>query len=155
MSNEKNPHLEDDIKNFLIGDEQKNALDFITFLRENELPIKWVDSNTGWSINYKNESISTIGIIENKLCIWFRTCDFNNDGSASDDLKETVWTHVSVQGEKCANGKGCGKCFNDVIFGKEFKNICCFPLTFFNPDAKTLEKIQMLFLLLKQSRVKI
>jgi len=52
--------IEDEIKNGLSGDVQKNALDFTAFLRANDLLPEWHDSGHGWSVVYKNESIGFI-----------------------------------------------------------------------------------------------
>ena len=152
MSEQKKLQFEDEIKDLLIGDTQKDALDFTAFLRENKLSPEWHDSKTGWVIVYKSEIIATMGFINNELCIWFKSCDFGDSGSVDDELKETVWAHLCVRGENCADGKGCGCCFDGTIFEKKIENLCAFPLTFFNPDVKTLAIIKKLMLLLtKQS----
>ena len=80
--------------------------------------------------------------------IWFNSCDFDDNGSTDDELKETTWTHASKCGHCHAGWKDCGG-GDRIIFGREFKSLCHSPLMFTDPDAKTLESIKKLLLTTK------
>ena len=162
MSNQNNEttklKIEERINNVLSGDTLNNALDFAAFLRANELSPELHDSGDGWSILYRNDSIGFIlvnGVAEipGPWTVWFNSCDFGDNGSVDDDLKETAWAHASICGHFSSGGKVCG-CgdqpgFRRTIFGKVFENRCHSPLMFTNPDAKTLEHVKRLMLMLK------
>jgi len=162
MSNQNNEttklKIEERINNVLSGDTLNNALDFAAFLRANELSPELHDSGDGWSILYRNDSIGFIlvnGVAEipGPWTVWFNSCDFGDNGSVDDDLKETAWAHASICGHFSSGGKVCG-CgdqpgFHRTIFGKVFENRCHSPLMFTNPDAKTLEHVKRLMLMLK------
>ena len=148
-----NPKIEDCINDALNGETQKNALDFVAFLRANEfIPEGY---NCG-SVLYKGEHIGfmMIRIDENELWFWFNTCDFGGRSTAEDDLKEFAWAHTVICPQSpCVEG-GCEtkqKCRN-TIFGREYESTCHSPLAFFNPDVIKLENIKKLLLLLKQNR---
>ena len=137
-------------KCFLINKTQKNALDFAAFLRENKIPSKFY-------------VIAVVGDGENfphirPWVVFFNVCDFNTDGSANDDLKEFAWKHAHICDHFITDGKrcGCGKQpgFQNIIFGKEFENLCKCPMQFIDPDAETLENMKKLLLILKQKYTK-
>jgi len=142
--------LEDKINDVLTGDKQKNALDFAAFLRTNDLLSDGDGSGYGWSID---DGFIKIPEREKELWIWFGDCVFDLCGPADEDLKETVWAHVVTCPQVTCPHKrhcGCEKDVGGIIFGKEFESTCYAPLGFFNPDAKTLENVKKLVLLLKQ-----
>ena len=149
MSEQEKPRLkiEEEIIAQLGGDLQKNALDFIAYLKESGMTPdathssafryfdKWVciliimpiDGKIGWTI------------FDNPLC--GREYDLPVD----DDLKEFAWKHVNICCHFTSGGKYCG-CGNQpgkhaTIFGKEFDNVCTSEVAFSNPDAGALKKI--------------
>ena len=94
--------------------------------------------------------------IGHNSAVWIDTCDFGNDDSVNEVLKENTWTHVRICEHFSSGGKQCG-CGNQpgsdkMIFGKKFENLCFAHLEFLNPDAETLENIKKLMLLFKQNR---
>ena len=149
----RKPTLEVKIKALLVGDAQMYALDFVAFLRANGISLDSEGNGEGWAVG---------GIVGNSIgfmlvngaekmpgpwTIWFNSCDFGN-GPADDELKEITWAHASV----CAHcHKGWERCGGGdrMIFGREFKSLCHSPLMFTDPDAKTLENIKKLILMLK------
>jgi hypothetical protein len=151
--------IEDKINNTLDGDAQKNALDFTAFLRANDITPELHESGDGWSIEYTGESIGFIIVngveqIPGPWTIWFNSCEFG-DGPVDNDVKEAAWAHASICGNFSSGGKDCG-CgdqpgFRRTIFGRVFENRCHSPLMFTNPDAKTLESVKKLMLMLKQT----
>ena len=150
--------IEDKMKNVLSGNKLKNALEFASFLRENELSPEWHDSGHGWDVVCNNESVGFIAVNgaltkSDSWTIWFNSCDFDESVSVDKNLKETAWKHASICGNFSSGGKDCG-CgdqpgFSRMIFGKKFENRCHSPLMFENPDDKTLENVKKLILMLK------
>ncbi|MCL2487795.1 MAG: hypothetical protein FWE80_03850 [Oscillospiraceae bacterium] len=141
--------IEDVISSTLRGDVLKNALDFISWLKENKMNPSWISINS-WKIRYKNKGIGNIRIysesVNHKLPIdsW-NLASVDLDHNAADDIfdnkfKEIIWSNV----RHCV---GCGKCApgkDKVIFGKEFSGVCCIWLSIVNPDMKTLACVKML-----------
>ena len=151
--------VEDRINEVLSGDSRKNALDFAAFLRANGLPpVFHEESGHGWSIMRGDESVGFIiadgsAQMPGPWTIWFNSCDFEDGGADDDDLKQTAWEHASICGNFSSGGKDCG-CgdqpgFHRTIFGREFENRCHSPLMFTDPDARTLENVEKLMLMLK------
>jgi len=141
----KKPTLEEKIKTLLIGETQKNALDFVAFLKENEIPPKLhVITVVGDGGDFPHIR---------PWVIFFTVCDFDIDGSANDDLAEFAWKHAHIcdhfitGGQRCGCGRQPGS--KKIIFGKEFENICHCPMQFINPDTETLENMKKLLLILK------
>lgn len=145
--------IEDKISGVLHGDVQKNALSFAAFLRANGLSPDAYDGGEGWPIG---------GVVGNSIgymlvngaaempgpwTVWFNSCDFDGVGPADSETKETAWAHASPCGRCHAGWENCGG-GDRVIFGKEFGRLCHSPLMFTNPDAKTLEAVEKLALML-------
>ena len=139
--------FEDVIREKLTGKTQKNALDYVAFLKANGISgdgvftfsggylcnIHRVDE-TGWYISMEH--------IDSPLCR-HEYQDFPVD----EKVKEFAWAHVST----CA---GCGCGFNPgrrpMLFGKEFKNTCFGLMNIDNPDGEDLELLKKLTLVWKQ-----
>jgi hypothetical protein len=153
MSEQKT--IESVINEKLTGDAQKNALDLVSFCQANEIqldPNK--DDFGGWAVGgVVGNSIGFLLVngeeqIPGPWTLWFNSCDFGDSENIDDDLKEIVWSHTSPCG-KCHDGwKDCG-CGERMIFGRAFESLCHSPLMFCNPDAKTLESVKKLTLILK------
>ncbi len=153
--------IEDRIRQVLSGDASKNALDFAAFLRAHGLPPVWHVSGDGWSVMDADRSVGFVlvnGAAQEPgpWTVWFNSCDFDGGGPADEALKETAWAHANLCSHFSSGGKKCG-CgnqpgFRRTIFGKTFENRCHSPLFFTNPDAKTLEHVEKLLLMLKQTR---
>jgi len=146
--------IEEQINIVLSGETQNNILDFVAFLRENELSLDSNGDGEGWAVGgIVGNSIGFMlvnGVAEmpGPWTIWFNSCDFG-DKPADDELKETAWNHASPCGHCHAGWKDCG-CGDRTIYGREFKELCHSPLMFTAPDAKTLENLERLILILKQ-----
>ena len=148
--------IEDFIGEALTGDAQKNALEFVSYLRANEMLFErccngyWEDK-LYWMIKYKNEYVCFILINDSEdktepdgWIIWFDDSNSNwfADFSLDERTKETAWKHTDI----CGN---CGGCKNPggshkIIFGKEFDNVCITTMRFDNPDAETCECVKKL-----------
>jgi len=137
---------EEEIKTHLIGDLQKDALEFLAYLESDELALDSV-----------GEQICEILIhpINNQpywnIYFFKHSSVFNTDRQdlpIDDELKEFVWSLVKTCTYFRTNGKECG-CgdqpgSNLTIFGKNFNNCCHAVIWFGNPDAETVNKIKKL-----------
>jgi hypothetical protein len=130
------PKIDDEILVKLDGDMQKNALDFVAYMRTagmtNHADManaflyddKWVCiliiDNGGWTI------------YDNPLTKHY------DDFPIDEDLKKFAWAnvHICATGH-CDSSPGVRK----TIFGKEYENVCTSEVAFRNPNAETLQKI--------------
>jgi len=145
--------IEDAFNAFLIGDTLKNALDFAEFLRANELVY-----DGEHEIHYKDKLACYIdppNEIEHRWRVW-TVGDYSREyeGFPIDErMKEIAWANVV----KCGycNGVDCAPGKAELIFGKEFANVCngadSLAMRFANPDAEALERLKRLVELRKQT----
>ena len=145
--------IENLIGEILIGDAQKNALEFIAYLRVNEMLFErgknyWEDE-LYWGIKFKDEIVCyiLIGSEENpgeKSDSWIIWSDDSNsdwfeDFLLDEHIKELAWENVDLCGK-------CGSCSEQgtrkTIFGKEFDNVCGTTMRFDNPNAEEVECVK-------------
>jgi hypothetical protein len=145
--------IENFIGEVLTGDAQKNALEFVAYLKASEMLFErgkgyWEDK-LYWLITYKDEYVCFILIngSEEKTEPDGWTIWSDDSGSAwfedfpiDEHIKEIAWKNVDF----CAN---CGSCDNPggtrkTIFGKEFNNVCITTMKFINPDVEALECVK-------------
>ena len=142
--------IENFISKIFSEDAQKGALDFISYLRKNEIVFErgeeyWSDK-LYWRIKYKGEYVCFILInsTEDKTeaegwTVWSDDSDSNwfADFPVGEHMKETAWKNVDF----CANCGGCknpgGTC--KTVLGKKFDDVCITTMKFVNPDIETLE----------------
>ena len=164
MSNQINmniaPATEDRIKSKITGDSLKNALDFVAFLRENDISLDYNASESGYggwngavggcvgnSIGYVTFNGDAGGV--GPWTFWLNSCDYNCSDSADDDFKAAIWAFASPCGKCNENWEKCMGSGKKTILGKEFENQCHSPLIFINPNAETLEYMKKFLLYLK------
>lgn len=152
--------IESIIREVLTADAQKNALDFITYLKTNEMLFErgkgyWEDRYY-WMIKYRNEYVCFILINGNEdktehdgWVIWSDDSGSNwfENFPLGESMKEIAWKNVDICG-------GCGGCRNPggshkTIFGKGFDNVCITAMRFDNPDTETMECVKKLIELRK------
>jgi hypothetical protein len=144
--------IENFIDEVLTGDEQKNALEFASYLRASEMVFErgkgYWEGKLYWVIKYKDESVCFILVgAEEKpgpgpWIIWSDNSGSNwfEDFPLDEHMKEIAWKNVDI----CGNCGGCGNPGGSrkTIFGKEFNNVCITPMRFTNPDAGELEFVK-------------
>lgn len=163
--------IEDAIKEKLSGDAQKNASDFVAYMRENEMTPEW---NGGiWICGYQNKPVCVVYVsgdeqMPGPWTIWHSGYDSKytpddipagedadkiglNDLTADEPLKEIAWAHINICGS-CGCGRQPGR--RTSVFGKEFDNVCTSTLAFTNPDAETLTYVKKLAALMKRGYLK-
>ena len=158
------PKIEDVICDVLTGDEQKNALDFVAFLRANKMSPGWASTNS-WAISYKKQRICFIRMsgtahyhdLEggfwhinhvNYGCINLVSYPDEWEQYISDEkLKDMVWNQIRTC-KKCYNCKGVKAV---VIFGKQFDDVCQNWLFMKNPDVDALNCAKKIVLMRKHA----
>ena len=144
MSNKK---IEVMINDVLSGDAQKNALEFVAYLRRYEMSFE--DNEFCWDIKYKDNIVChiKIGSFNNEPGHWivWSADNFNNecaDGLADEHIKDFAWAHVCFCGncnEECVQGR------NATIFGKAFEKVCTSAFLMFpDPDTEVLTNVRVL-----------
>jgi len=141
--------IEKAINDHLKGEAQKNAHDFIAYLKANDVVFHESD-NFFWHPTYKGKDLFTLNV------------EVNDDGASFDALinllpsqwenekfpieertKEIIWKNV-----RPCEIAGCGDCSPGIsknIFGKVFNNLCgCF-LGIYDPDAETYNCLKKMF----------
>jgi len=142
MSEENNTDvfakIEEKIRDSQSGDNLKNALGLVAYLRESGRTCKF---GAHPEFYYMGEFTCLIVCEEFLVCCWEGECDlYEPDGFPVDDsLKEFARANVV----KCF---GCGGCdglgpVRRTVFGKEYDGACCNIFHFHSPDGETLEKI--------------
>jgi len=147
--------IEEAITGVLKGEAQKNALEFVDYLKSNGFVFHDSD-NYFWHPTYKNKELCVINV------------EINDDGTSSFD---TMWSLLPSAWENWSDGENmecpvdertkeiiwanvrpceitdCGDCspgICKIILGKEFKNLCgCF-LGIYAPDAETVDCMKKL-----------
>jgi hypothetical protein len=149
------PKIDNFIDKVLTGETQKNALEFASYLRANEMLFVrgkgyWEDK-LYWMIKYKDEYVCFILIngsgSEEKFAPWTIWSDDSDSNwfeyfPLDEPMKEIAWRNVDA----CGN---CGGCDNPggsrkTIFGKEFNNVCRTTMRFINPDTEALECVEIM-----------
>jgi len=139
--------FEDKIIGTLSGDTQKNALDFVAFLKANSMV---VDENHSQVI-YNGKTLAYVHMDGNAempgpWTIW-PDGDFSIVPQGYDfdkSMKEIAWRHVNICG-KC--GQSCAPGSNKVLFRKEFEGICGSVMVFTDPGGDALICLQKLLLM--------
>ena len=150
---EKLLNLEDHINNSeLSGRALKNALDFVAYMRANEMPPDPKDDN--W-FKYKNQNVCIIMLdfpAAGDWEIFWSDCDVyhseSDNSQADEQLSKFAQSHAnpcSMEHEKCLKGR------QKTIFGKEFECLCTSTMSFENPDTEELNYITELAEMRKQN----
>ena len=141
------PKIEDVIGERLEGDIQKNALDFVAFLRENKLSPGRMDIGS-YTVKHKSNSVCNIYIRDGWWMIRHRPSTLEK-GITDSELIEFI--HDNINHPECKNYKCPGWTRNNiVILGKQFDKVCnCWTVRINNPDGKILEHCKKFILLIK------
>jgi hypothetical protein len=126
-------------------DDQKIALDFVEYLKDNEM--EFVKDNGYWKdkiyylIKYYTKCVCYIAIKDpdekdNHWTIWSDDMSSNwlEEVPLEKRIKDTAWKYIDF----CGNCGSCGGGRRKVIFGKEFDNVCGCTFRIDNPDSDAL-----------------
>lgn len=143
--------IENHIAEVLTGDDQTNALSFVTFLQEQGVQFErgtgyWAD-HFYLMLKYRDEYVCFIllGDSEGTDFPWTIWSDNYNstlfaDFPLDERTKEIAWNNVDY----CAKCGSCNGGIRKTIFGKEFNNVCTTTFRFDNPDAEAVECMKKL-----------
>ena len=146
--------IEDVINAALEGEVQRNALELISYLRENKMNPRKTSKN-GWKISSKGCVVCYIwaDTSAGTLAINPFIGEYDHN-SLSDDLKEVVWSKKK-HGSSCEvchviSGDGYNCSYKTkTVFGKDYDDACARSITFINPTAKEFECVKKLLELRK------
>jgi len=154
--------MESLIGEVLVGDAQKNAMEFIAYLRAGGMAFEkakdgyWKDKPY-WHVTYKDEYVCFVFIhgypakyIDEPegWMVWSDTSD-----TGVSQWYETALSDGRMEEIALKNVDFCGKCSPDspcyggmrkTIFGKGFDHVCRTTFRFDNPDAETVECLKKL-----------
>ena len=150
------PKIEDVIPEYLGGDTRQSALDFVEYLRENNMQPQWSSANS-WKFSYKGKGAGHIRIEKDA---WSPSPDNDftkefEDFVIKEGLRDFLWANPAYCRPECHRhtcAKRHGKTAETYtgvtrkLFGKEFENMCAsggvrFP---YNPDEKMVGYIKKL-----------
>lgn len=139
-------NIENYIRNNLPIEIQGTALDFILYLKANDVLFYkdnsdcWKDKAYYWC-KYKDACVCFISINDpdepqNLWTVW--TDDIKTEWldkyDVDDEIKELAWKHV----DRCVHCGSCGGGKHKVIIGREFKAVCGCTFRVDNPNSDDL-----------------
>ena len=140
------PSIEEYICRELLLDEQEVALDFISFLKDNNL-IFYKDNCDCWKnkiyywVKLDDECVCFIAIKDpdekdNHWTVWSDDMgsEWLEQCLVDDKVKELAWKHI----DHCGHCNSCGGGRHKVIFGKEFDDVCGCTFRIDNPTLNDL-----------------
>ena len=142
------PKFEDVAGSFLSGEVLENALDFVAYLRENNMAPARASTNA-WKAAYKNKGVCYVRIPYESNDPNSRTNTWNI-GPPGDDcltfpmtdrMKEILWSSVkqcnACNGRYIGKKRPCNFGTDRTIFGREFKRVCGYAIK--NPSGEALD----------------
>lgn len=139
-------NIEDYIHRELSSEEQKVAMSFVCFLKDNYLSFYkdncacWKDQIYYW-VKLDDECVCFIAIKDpdeknNHWTVWSADMGsqwLEND-FVDDDIKETSWKYV----DHCGRCGSCGGGSHKIIFGREFDDVCGCTFRIDNPKNEDI-----------------
>lgn len=140
------PNIEDVVGDFLEGKTLKNAMEFIAFLRNNNMNPRWCSTN-GWRVTGKKSKpicYIQLGGPKYPWMSYLKVGDwvigeleslgrkYLDEFISSDEMKKFVWTSV----KPCSRCSSCGP-RSGTYMGKTYDECCA--LRIINPKAEGLE----------------
>jgi len=148
--------IEEAMSNVLNSETQVNALELISFLRNNKMNPAHTSKN-GWKISSKACVVCYIWLDSDTETLTLNPFIGEYDQhSLSNDLKEIVWSN-KTQGPSCGgchvisgSGYNCSYKIN-TVFGKKYDDACARSIVFKNPNSEEIECIKKLLLMRKNT----
>jgi len=136
---EEHSKIENEIITKLSGEMQKNALDFVAYMRAAGMTNHETISS---AFEYNGQWVCILIIDDGGWTIYDNPLTKHYDDFPMDEqLKAFAWAHVHI----CATGH-CDSSpgIRKTIFGKDYENVCTSEVAFRNPDAETLQKVMQM-----------
>ena len=132
--------VEEILQQALSGEVLTSALDFISFLRQHDLPPLAVGKNS-WQVPYQGEILCNLWLAEEldpvSVFVWpyYDGKEPPEGFTFEEPLQRTAIAHVNY----CTTGH-CDQSpgLTQVIFGQSFEKVCTAPIAFINPDQEAI-----------------
>jgi len=141
--------IEDSINEILKGDAQKNALDWVAYIRADESGKTQIINHEGgemWLVKNDDNIVDLIYVGDSDdfpgpWIVWIRGDHIGQyaDCPVDEHIKEAAWAHAALC-RPCSSD--CDRGIHKTIFGKEFAKVCPDTMMFVNPDADTLDDMK-------------
>lgn len=136
--------IEDYIREKLMGETQATALEFVEFLRSNDVEF-YRDSTSCWKdkiyywLKYKDECVAFIAIEDPdepdiSWTVWSNDCQVFAEDILEEEIKRIAWKHIDF----CRRCGSCSGGKSKKIFGKEFAGVCGCTFRVDNPQLRDL-----------------
>ena len=164
------PKIEDVIPHCVAAEQQKTALDFIAWFRENKMNPGWSGVHNAWDAKCKGSTICKISLRNpgwaltgdnerSKNYTWVIKLYLNHKSAyeeaiINEGLQSIIWDGM-YECTACLGGKKpCLGGRDYTVYGKEYKGVCphSFYREIFDPDETTLNGVKRLLELEKQAR---
>jgi len=150
MSEQNTLSFEETITKVLEGKTQENALDFVAFLKANNM----ATGENHSTVTYEGNVIAYMHMdgkdeMPGPWTVWPSVTGDVPDGFTLDDnMKAVAWANINI----CADcGSGCAPGSKKVVYGKEFDNVCGALLAFTNPNGDALLCLKKIMQLIKHN----
>ena len=148
--------IEEYIKENLIGKAQTTALEFVAFLRSNNIEF-YKDNSSCWKdkiyywLKFKNECVAFIAIKDpdepkNLWTVWSDDSKAFETDISDYNIKNTAWKYIDF----CGHCGSCGGGKRKAVFGKEFSEVCGCTFRIDNPKQSDLPFLKKMVELCKQ-----
>ena len=167
------PKIEDLIPVYIAGDMQKNAFEFVTYMRESKMSPGWSGVANSWKANYKGKTICNITLkwcdwVDNNKYCWFVIPYLHHlsqyeEAIINEGLQDLIWNNQQYcvhkdgsgrTGVGCNPNKACAGGENRTFYGKEIVGVCrcSAPARFYDPNEATINGIKRLLELEREAR---
>ncbi|MCL1806864.1 MAG: hypothetical protein FWG31_04090 [Oscillospiraceae bacterium] len=141
------PKIEDVLNGYLKGENLKNALDFVSWLRANKMNPQWGSANS-WSATYRKVRVCYLKLYNGSWYIWpsGQRDEYLNEFINDENIKEKVIAGIHPC-TKCVHMCNNGDGHSVVICGEKYHHTCGhFVIRLRDPDAATLEHMKGLII---------
>jgi len=164
------PKIEAVIPLCVAVENQKNALDFVAWLRANKMTPGWSGVHNAWNAKSKGSTICKISLRNNgwdyieggenytwKIKLYLDNRDKYEELIINESLQHVIWDGIYECIGTCLGGtKPCIGGNDYTVYGKVFKGVCghSFYREIFDPGEAMLNSIKQLLAFEKQTRAK-
>jgi hypothetical protein len=157
------PNIEDVILESLDGNKRTAALDFVAYMRENKMTLRWAGFTNAWKAMYKGKCICYVRLKGNSDCVektwvitlWLTYIEEYKESIMHEKLQNVVWDNVfnCLFCRTPCHGSPPGT--DIILLGKEIKSVCSNrqPVWAYDPDQATISGIKRLLQLEQKARV--